>query len=471
VLQHHNHATRDGVYTDAALTKAAAATLHLDPTFSATTEGAAYGQPLFVDGGATGRDLVIVATEHDWVYGLDAASGAVVWKRSLGTPVALSDLPCGNIDPLGVTGTPIVDLASRTVFVDGMTTPDGGATKKHLVFGLSIDDGSVRAGYPVDVDAVAAVGGLHFQSRYQNQRGALALVGGTLYVPYGGHYGDCGPYHGWVLGVPLADPSAAKAWATDAQGGGVWAPGGIASDGTSLFVATGNTFGASQWSGGEAVIRLDPGPAFSGVAADYFAPTDWPALDANDVDIGGSAPILVDLPSATPSKVAIALGKNGKIYVLDRTSLGGVSVAPVEGTVASNEIIGAAAAYTTAQGTYVVFNAPGAHCPNGNGDLVALSITAGSPPTVDTAWCASAHGLGAPMVTTTDGHAEAVVWAFGAESDGKLRGYDAETGAPIFDGGGASDVMKGLKRYAPPIAAKGRIFAAGTDAVYAFKPQ
>ena len=178
--------------------------------------------------------------------------------------------------------------------------------------------------------------------------------------------------------------------------------------------------------------------------------------------------MLFDLPSGTPAKVAIALGKNGKAYVLDRTYLGGVSNAPAQAIVSTNEIITAAAAYSTAKGVYVVFNAPGANCPNGNGDLVALSIGPGAPPTISTAWCASAQGLGSPMVTTTDGHAGSIVWIFGAEGDGRLHGYDGDTGAVVFAGGGGGDKMTGLKRYGTPIAAKVRIFATATNAVYAF---
>ena len=81
----------------------------------------------------------------------------------------------------------------------------------------------------------------------QNERGALIIVKDMLYVPYGGHYGDCGQYHGWVVGVSLSDPTEVVAWATRAQAGGIWAPGGIASDGTSLFVATGNTMADSPF--------------------------------------------------------------------------------------------------------------------------------------------------------------------------------------------------------------------------------
>src|SRR5205814_855630 len=108
-------------------------------------------------------------------------------------PVPLDALPCGNIDPLGVTGTPVIDASTRTLFVDAMTTPDGGTTKRHLVFALSIATGATRPGWPVDVSAT--VPGL--RSVQQNQRGALALLAGRVYVPFGGHFGDCGSYHGF----------------------------------------------------------------------------------------------------------------------------------------------------------------------------------------------------------------------------------------------------------------------------------
>src|SRR5207248_3072055 len=120
------------------------------------------------------------------VLGLDAAGGATVWKTGLGDPVPLSKLACGNIDPLGVTGTPVIDPATGTLYVDAMTTPDGGTTKRHMVYALSAADGSVRPGWPVDVEAALASRGIHFHASDQNQRGALALEGGWLYIPYGG---------------------------------------------------------------------------------------------------------------------------------------------------------------------------------------------------------------------------------------------------------------------------------------------
>jgi hypothetical protein len=407
-----------------------------------------------------GPNLVVVASEQDVVSALDADAGTILWQRPLGTPVPLAQLPCGNIDPLGVTGTPVADPSTRTVYVAAMTTPDGGVTKRHQVFALSLDDGSVRSGWPVDVGATATIGSTAFDPTFQNQRGALALLGGVLYVPYGGHYGDCGTYHGWVVGFPISNPAHPTAWVASARGGASWAPSGIASDGSSLFASTGNTFGADTWAGGEAVLRLAPGP----VLADWFAPTNWKELDTGDVDIGGTGPVLVDLPGATPSALAVVLGKDGKIYLLDRGHLGNVGGQVAMAAVASNEIINAAAAYTTSTGTYVVFKGNGVSCPAGQaGDLTAVRLGAAGPPAISTAWCASQNGLGSPMVTTTDGHAEAIVWSVGAEGDGRLHAFDGDGGAEL-----ASVDVGAARRYVPPIAAGGRLYVVADGALRAF---
>jgi hypothetical protein len=349
-----------------------------------------------------------------------------------------------------------------------MTTPDGGSTKKHLVFGLSIDDGTTRQGWPVDVSALVTTP-VPFDSTVQNQRGALALLQGVLYVPYGAHAGDCGDYHGWVLGFPLASPSSVFSWHTSALGGGIWTPSGIASDGNSLFVATGNTIGASAWSDGEALIRLAPGAVFSGQAADFFSPVYWPDLDSTDLDLSGSGPVLFTAPGSFPSSLAAVLGKDGKAYLVDPANLGGIGPALFSQTVASNSIINAPAAYAGSSGTYVAFRGRGQGCPSQSGDLTAIKI-AGNPPSFSVAWCARQNGNGSPMVTTTDGNNNAIVWSVGAEGDNRLHGIDGETGAVVFGGGGPLDLMGNIPRFQTPILAKGRIYVAGDGRVYAFRP-
>jgi outer membrane protein assembly factor BamB len=201
--------------------------------------------------------MVIVATESNNVYALNASNGSIIWQRNVGTPIT-SGLPCGNINPLGITGTPIVDLASRSLFFDAETTPTAG-TFKHMIYSLNVDTGDINPGWPVDVSAVVP----GFDSSVQSQRAALAIARGILYVPYGGRFGDCGNYRGRLVGVQISNPSGVMAWATTAIGGGVWGVGGVAVDDINPFVVTGNTFNTGGvWSGGEAVISFPTRPDF-----------------------------------------------------------------------------------------------------------------------------------------------------------------------------------------------------------------
>jgi outer membrane protein assembly factor BamB len=219
VLQHHNNASRDGFYVDSAMSRAAIASLHMDPAFAgATTSGPTYAQPLYLAGSGGGRDLVIVATEQNHVYAFDAATGGkAFWDQSLGMPLPRSRLStlrsgCGNIDPLGITGTPIIDATTRTIYLDAMIIANANATAQHQVFALDADTGTVKPGWPVDLNSTAVFGSTTFNSLVQNQRGALALLGGKVFVPFGGHIGDCSTYHGWIIGVSTSDPTQISSW-------------------------------------------------------------------------------------------------------------------------------------------------------------------------------------------------------------------------------------------------------------------
>ena len=145
VLMHHKNPNRDGMYVEPALTKAAVATLHVDTSFAVEPHrrtASIYAQPLFVDGGGSGQDLVIVATENNNVYALDGADGHVVWTTNVGTPAPQNQLGCGNIEPYGVTGTPVIDFASRT-HVPRRAVMLKGGLPTHQIFGLSIDTGDI----------------------------------------------------------------------------------------------------------------------------------------------------------------------------------------------------------------------------------------------------------------------------------------------------------------------------------------
>ncbi|HVO30451.1 MAG TPA: hypothetical protein VMV18_06935 [bacterium] len=474
VLEHHHTGNRRGVYVEPALTKAAVATLTLDTTFAGTISGNVYAQPLYLSN--AGHDLVFAVTENNQVTALYASNGTVAWQRVLAPPMALASLPCGNIDPLGITGTPAIDPASRTLFLDAMTDA-GGGTAKHEIYALSVDDGSTKSGWPVDANTAVSAGGVNFDSAYQNQRAALTFLDGKVYVAWGGHYGDCGTYYGWVAGIDATNPSSVSAFRTGAVGAAIWGMSGIANDGHFLYVTTGNTTQPSQtWNDTEAILRLAPGPTFSGATADYYAPSNFYDLDVNDTDLAGTGPVLVDLPGSSVKQLVVALGKDGNIYLADRQNLGGIGGELSFNAVSSSEIINAAASYTTALGTYVVFKGNGIGCPMGqSGNLTAVRITPGAPPTASVAWCTDEIGAASPMVTQTevDG-GDTIVWGIGTEGEGiagdhRLHGFDGDTGAVVFDGGGAGALMGNLHRYITAIAVNGRIFVGGDDRVYAFK--
>jgi len=471
VTQFQNHSSRDGLYVDSAFTQPAAASLTRDLNFDGTIVGDVYAQPLYIDNGPGGRPTIIAVTESNNVYALDAVNGSIVWQRNLGAPVLAGDLGCPTvINTVGITGTPIVDLASRALFLDAMTTPDGGATKKHLIFSLNLDTGGTNSGWPVDVAASANYQGIPFTPAIQLQRPALGIAGNILYVPYGS-FSDCGVYHGWLVGVPISNPAGVTAWAaaTSAYGGAIWGVGGVASEGANPFVTTSNAWTGAIWDGSEAVIRFQPGPIFTGSTSDYWVPSNWQQLDTSDLDLGGSGPLLVDVPGATPSSLVVALGKDGNVYLLNRSNLGGIT-APIAFLHTNQGIVGAAATYRTNQGTYVA-------CRAWTYTLSAFRITATTPPGVINGWTVGRYpgGCGSPFVTSTDGTNNIIVWVVGtAQRDGnpgdqRLHGYDGDTGAEIYAGGGADELMAGTHSYSTVgIAARGRIYVAGDNKVYAF---
>jgi hypothetical protein len=230
-----------------------------------------------------------------------------------------------------------------------------------------------------------------------------------------------------------------------------------------MFVVTGNTFNTGgQWGGGEAIIRLQRGPVFTGSPTNYWAPTNWLSLDNGDIDLGGCGPVLIDVPGATPSQLALALGKDGKAYLLRRNNLGGIT-APVTSANVANYVVGqSTATYHTSQGRYFVFR-------NGSSAVSAYKITATNPPSIVPAWSVSQIGQGSPWVTTTDGTNNSIVWVVGSEGgDQRLHGYNGDTGAVVYAGGGPNELMTGTRKWNTGIVARGRIYFAGRNKVYAF---
>src|SRR6059036_1320213 len=461
VTQEHNNPSRDGVYIDAAFTPSAAANLTRDLGFDGTIVGNFYAQPLYIEGGPNGA-MIIAVTESNNIYALDAVTGTVIWQRNVGPPVT-SGLPCGNISPLGITGTPVVDLASRSLFFDAMIE---GTTKKHFIYSLNVDTGATNAGWPVDVNATATYNGMTFDSFVQEERGGLALVNGIVYVSYSGYLGDCNNYHGWVVGVDINNPSNVHAWATTAVGGGIWGHGGVASDGTNMFVVTGNTFNTGGvWMGGEAIIRLQAGPTWTGMPTDYWAPTNWLSLDGGDTDLGGVSATVIDVPGATPSQLVLALGKDGNAYLVNRNNLGGITAPVAQANVGGINRGTSAVTYHTSQGAYFGFHS------DAGGAISAYKVTATNPPTIVSGWSVAQSGRGSPWVTTTDGTNNFIVWVVGTGTSGdhRLHGYNADTGAVIYAGGGNNELINGTRQWNTGMVARGRIYFGADNKVYAFR--
>jgi len=481
VLTFHGNHTRDGVYVDAALTRAAVANIHIDTSFANTTiSGPVYAQALYLGGaGSSQPDMVVVATAQNRIYALNAANGSEVWaNKQFGTPVTqMLDIPSGNrpLNPMGVVGTPVIDAATRTIYFSAMTTM--GSNARHVVHAVALADGTEKSGWPVNLDSAAkSAENVAFVSPGHNQRAAPALVGGRVFAPYSGHIGDKGNYHGWVVGISTTTPTDVNAWATRAIGGGIWGTSGIASDGTSLFVVTGNTTSTAgtfmapmDWGDGESVHKLGTSLARATAATDFFMPSDWEALDKGDTDLGGTGVVLFNAPGATPSSLVLALGKDGNAYLLNRANLGGMNATPVaKRQVANGTIIQAAAAYTTSMGTYFVFRAGVMGCPTGmSGGLMAVKVGATSPPTLTPAWCAGPNNGSNPMVSMTNAQgADAIVWYVG--TNGQLNAFNADTGASLLSG--AAITVGTVKPHQSPMVANGRVFVASDNRVYALTP-
>ena len=467
VLTYHGDPARSGNFVVAGLTWRSAGSVQLDNTFDARVDGHLYAQPLlWRDPNNPQSALLLTASESNVVQAFDAQSGKEVWRRSVGRPVPRSSLPCGNISPLGITGTPVIDPQTQAIYFDAAVESQDGP--RHEIFGLSLKDGSVLQGFPVDVARALQATGRRFDPRTQNQRTALTLLDGAVYAGFSGHFGDCGDYRGWVVGVPLRQPAKVMSFATRARGGGIWAPGGMPVVGRDIFFSTGNTFGANEWSDGEAVFRVGADLQRSDSKRDFFAPTDWRALDARDADLGGSNPLPLDLPGAGGRQALIlALGKDRKAYLLDRNNLGGIGGELTGAAVAQRAILASPASYPLGNDTMVAFAAPGSQCPAGGrgSDLTVLKITAGSPPAMRTAWCGAVNGRGSPIATTTDGHSDPIVWMLGAEGDNRLHALRGDTGAPLFE----SQPLAGLRHFQTLIATADRLYVGADGRVYAFK--
>lgn len=336
---------------------------------SPTLDGELYGEPL-VDG-----NLVVVATEHDTVYALNATTGAVSWSAHLGTPVPSGDLPCGDISPtVGITSTPVIDVSRSEVFV--VADEVAGTKVSHHLVGLDVSTGHVLLNQVVDPAG-------SFPDA-QLQRAALALDLGSVLIGFGGNAGDCSTYHGWVVSAPETGGSA-HTWEADASPGddqgAVWMGGaGPAVDASgNIWVATGNgsnTSGASP-DGSDSVVELSR----SMVPLQSFTPSTWQSDNAHDLDLGSSPPALMG------NGFVFQVGKSQTAFLLRRSHLGGVGGQAAQlGSFCGNDVDGGEA-----------FTSSVAYVPCLAG-VMAVSVNPSGTPPMRVLWTTNTGSTGPPIV-------------------------------------------------------------------------
>jgi outer membrane protein assembly factor BamB len=264
--------------------------------WSSSLDASLYAQPLLAFG------HVFAATENDTVYSFDASTGALAWHQHLGEPISGGSLPCGNIDPSGITSTPVIDPATATLYVVGFVQPG-----RHVLWALDTATGSIRWQRTIDPPALSP--------RVHQQRSALTLSKGRVYVPYGGLWGDCGDYRGWVVAASADGNGDLLSYRVkSSREGGIWAPGGATIDPAgNLYVAVGNAEGPG-FNYGNAVIRLTPDL----VEQDYWAPSNWASLNASDTDVGSITPALLQ------DGLVFQAGKAGIGYLIHGSPMGGI---------------------------------------------------------------------------------------------------------------------------------------------------
>jgi hypothetical protein len=407
-----------------------------------------YAEPLIYN------SLVYVATLNNTIYALSQFDGSVVWSRHLGTAQG-SGWVCGDVSPQGIIGTPVIDTATNRIFAAALIS---GHTPTYHLFGLDLTTGAV-----VFNRIVSPAG---FDWKIQQERGALALANGYVYIPIGGRAGDCFdsgiPYYGYVVGVPTAGNAPNHVFRTASGAESVWAAGGVLVDNTShnVFFATGNAIPCDGVAMSDSVVRVSP----TLTSPTLFQPDDWhDNWCAPDQDLGSASPVLI-----SPTLMFTA-GKHGGGFLLNPANLGGqdgqLYPTPKPAIYSQADVcFGNTSDATFGSFAYAApFVYVECEMPSGGLGLVALNVNTATPSfSPCDALCASPDWntggtttYGPPIV------AGGAVWA--ASDGGGLAAFDATTGAQIYQSAGF-----GINRFSTPAEAGGQVFVAADNVVMSF---
>jgi outer membrane protein assembly factor BamB len=381
-------------------------------------DGRIYAQPL-LDG-----NTVIVATENDTLYGLDAQFGGRLWSTHVGTPVT-SGLPCGNVNPLGITGTPVLDPATHTVFALAERVPNGGGME-HVLVAVDARNGNLLGERTMDPP------GMNVPA--QQQRGALLLSSGMVYVPYGGLYGDCSSYHGWVVGTAENLGGGLAVFQTSGSRAGIWEPAGVSADsGGNVYAATGNAANSSACDGGNTVFKLNAALQQLGAFADPNCVNDNNA----DLDLGSAGALLL------PDGSLFVSGKQGVAYTVaqwsmaQRSSLSGLCESSGGDAYSNGRIY--------------------QPCVSGGG-MIALDYRS-SDGALSVAWQGPNDANGSPIVA--GGYVWVTSW-----SNAKLYALNPANGSVAMQ-----FAVPGMEHFTSPSAGGGRVFLGAGTQLVAFSGQ
>jgi PQQ-like domain len=305
--------------------------------FTTAVNGQVFAQPVVAG------NTLIVATETDWVYGLNTSTGAIKWSRHLGAPWPPYAEHCSILAPdVGVTGTPVYDPSTGTVYIASEEVPAGNSIDhpEFLMHAINAQTGADRPGWPVPIKGSPANDpGRPFNPFTELERPGLLLLDGSVYAAFASHCDDP-PFAGYVAGVNTRT-RALTLW-TDVTGSsygeaGIWqSGGGLMSDGPGrIFVSTGNGTSPPAAPGskppgnlGDAVVQLSVQPNGTLRAADFFSPANAPSLNTGDHDFGSGAPVGLPFGSQAYPHLLVQAGKDGRVFLLNRDSLGGREQGP-----------------------------------------------------------------------------------------------------------------------------------------------